>query len=65
MIDFEPSEDQRMMQDSVAQFAKSTLAPLVQGGGKASAGTATTTVKCPVVNAAKPQSVPVPVTGGI
>ncbi len=45
--------------------AKSTLAPLVQGGGKASAGTATTTVKCPVVNAAKPQSVPVPVTGGI
>ncbi len=27
MIDFEPSEDQRMIQDSVAQFAKSTLAP--------------------------------------
>lgn len=30
MIDFEPSEDQRMMQDSVAQFAKSTLAPRVR-----------------------------------
>ena len=30
MIDFEPSEDPRMMQDSVAQFAKSTLAPRVR-----------------------------------
>ncbi|MEO5731463.1 MAG: acyl-CoA dehydrogenase family protein [Byssovorax sp.] len=30
MIDFEPSEDQRLMQDSVAQFAKSTLAPRVR-----------------------------------
>lgn len=30
MIDFEPSEDQRMMQDSVAQFAKSTLAPRIR-----------------------------------
>jgi alkylation response protein AidB-like acyl-CoA dehydrogenase len=27
MIDFEPSEDQRLMQDSVASFAKATLAP--------------------------------------
>src|ERR1700749_3986142 len=27
MIDFDPTEDQRMMRDSVAQFAKSTLAP--------------------------------------
>jgi alkylation response protein AidB-like acyl-CoA dehydrogenase len=27
MIDFEPSEDQRLIQESVAQFAKSTLAP--------------------------------------
>jgi alkylation response protein AidB-like acyl-CoA dehydrogenase len=27
MIDFEPSEDQRLMQDSVATFAKATLAP--------------------------------------
>jgi alkylation response protein AidB-like acyl-CoA dehydrogenase len=30
MIDFEPSEDQKLMQDSVAQFAKSTLAPRVR-----------------------------------
>src|ERR1043166_1313476 len=30
MIDFEPSEDQRLMRDSVAQFAKSTLAPRVR-----------------------------------
>jgi acyl-CoA dehydrogenase len=30
MIDFEPTEDQRLMQDSVAQFAKSTLAPRVR-----------------------------------
>jgi alkylation response protein AidB-like acyl-CoA dehydrogenase len=27
MIDFEPTEDQRLMQESVAQFAKATLAP--------------------------------------
>ncbi|HVY48889.1 MAG TPA: acyl-CoA dehydrogenase family protein [Minicystis sp.] len=27
MIDFEPTEDQRLMRDSVAQFAKSTLLP--------------------------------------
>jgi alkylation response protein AidB-like acyl-CoA dehydrogenase len=30
MIDFEPSEDQLLMRDSVAQFAKSTLAPRVR-----------------------------------
>jgi alkylation response protein AidB-like acyl-CoA dehydrogenase len=30
MIDFEPSEDQRLMQESVAQFAKATLAPRVR-----------------------------------
>lgn len=30
MIDFEPSEDQRLMQESVAQFAKSTLLPRVR-----------------------------------
>ena len=34
MIDFEPSEDQRMMQDSVAQFAKSTLAPRIRESEK-------------------------------
>jgi alkylation response protein AidB-like acyl-CoA dehydrogenase len=30
MIDFEPTEDQRLMQDSVAQFAKTALAPRVR-----------------------------------
>lgn len=30
MIDFEPTEDQRLMQDSVAQFAKSAIAPRVR-----------------------------------
>lgn len=30
MIDFEPSEDQKLMRDSVAQFAKSTLFPQVR-----------------------------------
>lgn len=30
MIEFEPTEDQRLMQESVAQFAKSTLAPRVR-----------------------------------
>jgi alkylation response protein AidB-like acyl-CoA dehydrogenase len=30
MIDFEPTEEQRLMQESVAQFAKSTLAPRVR-----------------------------------
>lgn len=30
MIDFEPTEDQRLMQDSVVQFAKSALAPRVR-----------------------------------
>lgn len=30
MIDFEPTEEQRLMQESIAQFAKSTLAPRVR-----------------------------------
>jgi len=30
MIDFEPNEDQRLMQESVGQFAKSTLLPRVR-----------------------------------
>lgn len=30
MIDFEPTEDQRLMQDSVAQFARTALAPRVR-----------------------------------
>jgi hypothetical protein len=42
--------------------ARSIFAPLVQGGGRASAATAATTVRCAVVNAAKPLAVPA--TGG-
>jgi alkylation response protein AidB-like acyl-CoA dehydrogenase len=30
MIEFEPTEDQRLMQESIAQFAKSTLAPRIR-----------------------------------
>lgn len=30
MIEFEPTEDQRLMQDSIAQFAKATLAPRIR-----------------------------------
>ena len=30
MIEFEPTEDQRLMQESIAQFAKATLAPRVR-----------------------------------
>lgn len=47
----------------VEASAKDVFAPLVAGGGRASAGTVATTVKCVIVNAAKPQ--PVPATGGI
>ena len=47
----------------VEAAARSILGPLVQGGGRASAPSATTTVKCAVINAAKPQ--PVPATGGL
>jgi hypothetical protein len=43
--------------------AKSVLSPLVAGGGRASAATLATTVKCLVANAAKPQAIPA--TGGI
>ena len=43
--------------------AKALFAPLQQGGGRASVPSATTTVKCPVINAAKPQAVPA--TGGL
>jgi alkylation response protein AidB-like acyl-CoA dehydrogenase len=37
MIDFEPSEEQRLVRDSVADFAKSTLAPRVREVEKARA----------------------------
>jgi hypothetical protein len=47
----------------VDRSAKSVVASLVAGGGRASAGTAATAVLCSVVNAAKPQ--PIPATGGI
>ena len=43
--------------------AKGILGTLGQGGGRASAPSASTTVKCAVINAAKPQ--PVPAVGGI
>lgn len=49
----------------VDDAARGIFAPLVAGGGKASAGTVQVTVKCAVINAAKPQSVPVPAAGGI
>ena len=42
---------------------KGVFAPLVAGGGKASAATLSTTVKCLVANAGKPQAIPA--TGGI
>ena len=48
---------------AVQQAAESIFAPLRAGGGRADAPTATTTVDCAVVNAAKP--VPVPATGGV
>jgi hypothetical protein len=43
--------------------AKALLAALVKGGGKSATPTATTTVKCAIVSAAKP--VAVPATGGL
>lgn len=47
----------------VQAAASSILAPLVQGGGKASQPTASTTVKCQVRNAQKP--IVVPASGGV
>ncbi|APR80317.1 Hypothetical protein A7982_05664 [Minicystis rosea] len=47
----------------VSAAAKAMLAPLVEQGGRAATTSATTTVRCLVVNAAKP--VPVPATGGL
>ena len=47
----------------VSAAAKAVLAPLVEQGGRAATPGATTTVRCLVVNAAKP--VPVPATGGL
>jgi len=43
--------------------AKSIFTPLSKGGGRANASSASTTVKCAVVNASKPQAVPT--TGGV
>jgi len=43
--------------------ARGIFGTLVQGGGRASALSASTTVKCAVINASKPQ--PVPATGGL
>src|SRR6516225_6999155 len=37
MIDFEPSEEQRLVRDSVADFARSTLAPRLREVEKARA----------------------------
>ena len=48
--------------ESVQQAAQDLFTPLQMGGGKASAVQASTTVRCAVVNAAKP--VAVPATGG-
>jgi hypothetical protein len=43
--------------------ARAVLAPLLEQGGRATAPSVTTTVRCLVVNAARP--VPVPATGGL
>ncbi len=48
--------------EAVQSAAASLFAPLQQGGGRASTPQATTTVRCAIVNAAKP--VAVPATGG-
>jgi hypothetical protein len=48
--------------ESVQASAQSIFSTLVMGGGKASAASAQTTVKCRIVNASKP--LPVPATGG-
>lgn len=47
----------------VEAAARNVFSTLVLGGGRANAPTASTTVKCAVVNAAKPQ--PVPAVGGL
>lgn len=47
----------------VQAAAQLVLAPLVEQGGRAAAKSVTTTVKCAVVNAARPQAVPA--TGGL
>jgi hypothetical protein len=47
----------------VQAAATHLLAPLVEQGGRAASSTVTTTVKCQVVNAARPQAVPA--TGGL
>jgi len=43
--------------------ARAALTPLVDQGGRATVPSVTTTVRCQVVNAARP--VPVPATGGL
>jgi hypothetical protein len=47
----------------VQAAAQALLAPLAEQGGRAGAPTVTTTVRCAVVNAARPQAVPA--TGGL
>lgn len=47
----------------VDQAARTVLAPLIEQGGRATAANVTTTVRCLVVNAARPA--PVPATGGL
>jgi hypothetical protein len=47
----------------VQAVAAAVLAPLVEQGGRAAANSVTTTVKCAVVNAARPLAVPA--TGGL
>jgi hypothetical protein len=47
----------------VQTAARAVFAPLVEQGGRAATNTVTTTVKCAVVNAARPQAVPA--TGGL
>jgi hypothetical protein len=47
----------------VQAAAQTVLAPLVEQGGRAAVNSVTTTVKCAVVNAARPQAVPA--TGGL
>lgn len=50
----------------VDKSAAGILASLAQGGGRASAASASTTVRCAVVNASKPQAVPaIPASGGV
>jgi hypothetical protein len=47
----------------VEAAARAVLTPLIEQGGRAAATSVTTTVKCAVVNAARPQAVPA--TGGL